>query len=186
MRRKCDHTASLGATLSTLAVGLLLVLCPFSSAQTVRTNAMPDTDFSQYHTYKWVPIEVNRHPNQIVDAQIKQAVDQQLASKGLTKTEGRADLDVAYQVAVGRERQWNAFGSGGGLRWGGGMGSATSSTIANGTLGLDMYDGSSEKLVWRGEATNTLNASANQEKTEKNIDKAVAKLLKNFPPKTKK
>lgn len=185
MCRTRNHTASSGAVLGALAIGLMIVVCPFSWAQTIRTNAMPGTDFSKYHTYKWVPIESNRHPNQIVDAQIKQAVDQQLAKKGLTKTDGEADLDVAYQVAVGRERQWDAFGSGGGRRWGG-LGSATSSTIANGTLAIDMYDPSTEKLVWRGQATNTLDPSANQEKTEKNINKAMAKLFKSFPPKTKK
>jgi hypothetical protein len=40
---------------------------------------MPGTDFSKYHTYKWVGIEGGAHPNQIVDAQIKQSVDSQLA-----------------------------------------------------------------------------------------------------------
>jgi Domain of unknown function (DUF4136) len=168
-----------------LTVGLVLILCQFSLAQQIRTNAMPGADFSKYHTYKWVPIESNRHPNQIVDAEIKEAVDKQLASKGLTKTDGdQADLDVAYQVAVGRERQWDAFGSGRGLRWGGlGTGTATSSTIANGTVAVDMYDPSSRELVWRGQATKTLDSSTNQEKTQKNLNKAMAKLFKHFPPK---
>src|SRR5215472_6736857 len=31
--------------------------------------------------YKWVPIEGDQHPNQIMDAEIKQAVDAQLAAK---------------------------------------------------------------------------------------------------------
>src|SRR6266850_797577 len=42
-----------------------------------------------------------------------------------------------------------------------------------------------EKLVWRGVATKTLDPKAKPEKKEKNITKAVAKLLKNFPPKPK-
>jgi hypothetical protein len=52
------------------------------AAQDVRYNYMPGTDFPKYHTYKWVNIEGGAHPNQIVDAEIKQAVDSQLASKG--------------------------------------------------------------------------------------------------------
>jgi Domain of unknown function (DUF4136) len=101
---------------------------------------MPGTDFAKYHTYKWVDIKGSAHPNQIVDAQIKQSVDSQLASKGLTKTEGdNADLYVGYQVAVDQEKQWNAYGMGGGVRFGG-MGTATSSTISVGTLVLDMFD----------------------------------------------
>src|SRR5690242_1364851 len=71
------------------------------AAQDVHYNFMPGTDFSKYHTYKWVSIEGGAHPNQIMDAEIKQSVDSQLASKGLTKTDNdKADLYVGYQIAV--------------------------------------------------------------------------------------
>ena len=165
-----------------LALCVLLLLAPGMWAQDVRYNFMPGTDFSKYHTYKWVSIEGGAHPNQIVDAQIRQSVDSQLAGKGLTKTDSdKADLYVGYQVAVDQEKQWNAYGMGG-PRWGG-MGTATSSTISNGTLVLDLYDPTTKQLVWTGNATKTLNPSGNQEKNQKNLDKAVQKLLKNYPPK---
>ena len=64
----------------------LTVLLSFGSgllAQDVHSNAMPGTDFSKYHTYKWVNIEGASHPNQIIDAEIKQAIDAQIGSKGL-------------------------------------------------------------------------------------------------------
>lgn len=167
-----------------LALAFVLVACTLSIAQDVTTNSMPGTDFSKYHTYKWVPIEGASHPNQIVDAQIKQSIDNQLATKGLTKTDGdKADLYIGYQVSVDQQKQWNAYGMGGGLRWGGGMATAQSSTINIGTLVLDMYDPSTKQLVWTGRATKTLDPSKNQEKNQKNLDKAMQKLLKNFPPK---
>ena len=154
------------------------------AAQDVKYNFMPGTDFSKYHTYKWVPIEGGAHPNQIMDAEIKQAVDSQLASKGMTKTDNeRADLYVGYQIAVDKEKQWNAWGTGRGF--GGGMGSATSSTINVGTLVLDMYDPSTKQLVWTGNATKTIDPSSNQEKNQKSLNKAMEKLLKNYPPKQK-
>jgi len=154
-------------------------------AQEVRSNYMPGTDFTKYHTYKWVAIEGGAHPNQIVDAQIKQSVDSQLALKGLSKVDGdQADLYVGYQIAVDQERQWNGYGMGGGLRWGG-MATATSSTINIGTLVLDMYDPTTKQLVWTGNATKTIDPSSKQEKNQKNLDKAVQKLLKNYPPKQK-
>ena len=144
---------------------------------------MPGTDFSKYHTYKWITIEGATYPNQILDAQIKGAIDSQLAAKGLTKTDSdTADLYVGYQASVDQERQWNAYGMGGGLRWGG-MANAQSSTISNGSLVLDMYDPSKKQLVWTGRATKTLDPSNNQDKNQKNLDKAMQKLLKNFPPK---
>ena len=165
------------------ATGAAVLACGIGFAQDVKSNFMPGTDFSKYHSYKWVNIEGGSHPNQIVDAQIKQAVDSQLAAKGLTKTDGdKADLYVGYQIAVDQEKQWNAYGMGGGVRFGG-MGSATSSTISVGTLVLDMYDPGTKQLVWTGNATKTMDPSSNQEKNQKNLNKAMAKLLKNYPPK---
>ena len=171
-----------------LGLALLAVLLFTLSvvvAQDVTYNFMPGTDFSKFHTYKWVNIAGGAHPNQIVDAQIKQSVDSQLASKGLTKTDSdKADLYVGYQVAVDQEKQWNGYGMGGGIRWGG-MATATQSTINVGGLVLDMYDPSTKQLVWTGKATKTLDPSSNQGKNQKNLDKAMAKLLKDYPPKQK-
>ena len=167
-----------------LALVALLLAGGALAGQDVKYNFMPGTDFSKYHTYKWVPIEGGAHPNQIMDAEIKQAVDSQLASKGMTKTDNeKADLYVGYQIAVDQERQWNAWGTGRGF--GGGMGSATSSTISIGTLVLDMYDPGTKQLVWTGNATKTMDPSSNQEKNMKSLNKAMEKLLKNYPPKQK-
>jgi len=166
-----------------MAVLVALCVCGTASGQDVRSNYMPGTNFAKYHTYKWVTIEGGGHPNQIVDAQIKQAVDSQLASKGLTKTDSdNADMYVGYQIAVDQAKQWNGFGMGGGVRWGG-MATATSSTINIGTLVLDMYNPSTKQLVWTGNATKTIDPSSNQEKNQQRLNKAIAKLLKNYPPK---
>ena len=163
---------------------VLLLTAGSVAAQDVHYNFMPGTDFSKFHTYKWVTIEGGAHPNQIVDAEIKQAVDSQLAAKGLTKVDGdKADLYVGYQIAVDQEKQWNAYGMGGGLRWGGGMASATQSTLNVGTLAVDMYDPTTKQLVWTGKATKAIDPSSNQEKNMKNLNKAMQKLLKNYPPK---
>jgi hypothetical protein len=175
-------------TIANVVIGLAfaLVVCASASAQDVTTNFVPGTDFSKYHKYKWVNIEGAAHPNQIVDAEIKTSIDSQLAAKGLTKTDDdNADLFIGYQVSIDQEKQWNAYGMGGGPRWGmgGGMATATSTPISVGTLVLDMYDPSTKKLIWTGRATKTLDPSNNQEKRQKNLDKAMQKLLKNFPPK---
>ena len=163
-------------------VALILFGYGSAVAQDVHYNFMPGTNFSKYHTYKWVSIPENVHPNQIVSQEIMQAVDNQLSMKGFTKTDAdKADLYVGYQCSIDQERQWNAWGMGGGLRFGG-MGSATSSTIQNGTLAIDFYDPTSKDLIWRGQATKTLNPSGNQQKDMERLNKAMAKLLKNFPP----
>ena len=80
------------------ALVLALVACCVTYAQDVRTNYMPGTDFSKYHTYGWVDEvkgvpTVGGHPDQILDAQVKQAIDSQMVAKGFTKVEdgGKAD-----------------------------------------------------------------------------------------------
>lgn len=170
-----------------VGLGLLVAMLigTRATAQDVTSNSMPGVDFSKYHTYKWVLIEGAEVPNQIVDAQIKQAVDAQLATKGLTKTDSdKADLYIGYQVSIAHQEQWNAYSMGGGLRWGGGMATAQSSTISIGTLALDMYDPVTKQLVWTGRATKTIDPNTSQEKKQKNLNNAMKKLLKNFPPKS--
>jgi hypothetical protein len=165
---------------SALVVALLLVTAGTLTAQDVRYNSMPGTDFSKYHSYKWVNV-TGAHPDQIMDAEIKQSVDTQLAAKGLTKTDSdNADLHIGYRTAIDQEMQWDAWGS---RAFGSGMGSWTSSTINVGTLVLEMFDPSTKQLVWTGSATKTINRSSNQENNKKNLDKAMAKLLKDYPPK---
>jgi Domain of unknown function (DUF4136) len=165
-----------------LGLALLLVTAGTLTAQDVRYNFMPRTDFSKYHTYKWVNTGED-HPDQITDAEIKQAVDSQLASKGMTKTDSdKADLYIGYQIAIHQETQWDAWGT---RSFGMGTGSWTSSTISIGTLVLDMYDPAAKQLVWTGQATKTIDPSSNPEKNMKNVDNAMAKLLKNYPPKKK-
>jgi hypothetical protein len=180
------------------AVVLALLACSVTRAQDVKYNYRQGTDFSKYHTYKWVDAvdgapAIGGHLDQILDSEVKQSIDSQLAAKGLTKIEtGKADLLVGYQIALTQEKQWNASGSG----WGGGpglggwgpwgmeslSGTATSSTINVGTLVLGIYDAGAKQLVWMGAASKTVNPGNNQEKNRKTLDKATQKLLKDYPP----
>jgi hypothetical protein len=48
-----------------------------------------------------------------------------------------------------------------------------------------MYRPAAKSLVWRGAASKTLDTNAKPEKQQKNLAKAMAKLLKNYPPKVK-
>jgi len=166
-------------------------------AQDVRYNFANEQDFSKYKTYKWVPIKDAQQLNQLADQQLKTTVDAELAKKGLSKSENdNADLYIGYQVALNQEKQFTSFDSGWGYGpgWGGGwygaggggMSTTTSSTINIGSVDLDMYDPAAKKLVWRGTASKTIDPKAKPEKRQKNLQKGVAKLLKNYPPPPKK
>ena len=104
---------------------------------------------------------------------------------------------IGYQAAVSTEKQYTSFDTGygygpgwygGGWYGGGGMSTTTgtTSTIYVGQLALDMYVPAQKALVWRGTASKTLDTKAKPEKQQKNLAKAVAKLLKNYPPPVKK
>ena len=190
------HVIRLLARVS-LVGALLLAVAPSVLAQDVGYNFMPGTDFASFKTYRWVTIDGVNYPDDITDAQIKQAIDAQLALKGLTKTDDQgAALYIGYRVALDREKQLNAYTSGGYGGWGwpgpyrgygyaGGMTTATTTTITVGTLSLDMYDSAAKQLVWRGTASKTIDTNAKPDKRVKNLNKAMAKMLKNYPPKQK-
>jgi hypothetical protein len=167
---------------------VILFTCGAALAQDVSYNYAQGTDFSKFKTYRWVNIPSAEAPNQLLDQQIKQAIDSQLAAKGFIKTGADvADLYVGYQVSISQQQQWNAYSTGGiGWRVGGGMVTATSSTIQVGTLDFDVYDQAGKQLIWRGSATKTLNPPKDPEKRLRNLSNAVAKLLKDFPPPVKK
>jgi hypothetical protein len=189
-----NRTAKLGP-----AIVLALVACSVTYAQDVRTNYMPGTDFSKYHTYAWVEEvhgvpTVGGRPDQILDAQVKQAIDSQMATKGFTKMEERdkADLLLGYQLAIDQEKQINGFGDswggaggwGGWGPWGNSFGTFSANTSSNyiGTFVVGMYDRSVKKLVWIGAAQHAIEPSKKQEKNQQRLNKGAQKLLKDFPP----
>ena len=184
-----------GRALRVVTACCALLLCAASAAaQDVRYNYAQGTNFSKYRTYKWVQVPGIQYPNQLLDEQIKQSIDEQLSLKGLTRTDDdNPDLYVIYQLAVDREKQWNAYSTGGGYwgwgGWGGWGGmnttTVTSSTINVGTLNLDLYDVATKKQIWRGEATKTIKQQKDPAKLQRNLNKAMAKLLKNYPPPVK-
>jgi hypothetical protein len=163
-------------------ISLLLAVARPLTAEDVLYNFVPGKNFSQFHDYKWVAIQGAVYPNQILDTEIKDAINSQSQGKVLTLMDShKAALHVDYQTSLDQQRQWNAFGMGGGCRIGGGTGTATSSTIDVGTVVLDMYNPCPKTLVWTGRATKTLDPSSNQPRSINNLNKAMQKLLKNFP-----
>ena len=179
-----------------LLVATLLLAISSSLAQDVRYNFDKSADFSKFKTYKWVPIKDAAIVSDLVVKQIKDAIDTELATKGWSKVEADdANLYIGFQAAVGEEKQFNSYstgsmgwgyGPGWGGGWYGGMGSTstygTTSTIYKGQSDLDMYDSAGHDLVWRGVASKTIDPKAKPEKQQKNLAKAVKKLLKNYPP----
>jgi len=128
--------------------------------------------------------------DQLLDQDIQWAIDAQLAEKGLTKVDKGGDLLVGYQAHVREEKSINLSGSGsngfwgGGPFWGGGFSSlqGQTSTIPIGKLVVGLYDPARKQLIWRGDASKSIDLKKDPNKNYANLQKATVKLFKNYPP----
>ncbi|HEY7095981.1 MAG TPA: DUF4136 domain-containing protein [Terriglobales bacterium] len=174
-----------------LVLALFLVGCKSVDVET-RYNFDQAEDFSQFKTYRWVPQPDAAKLDDQRDKQIKDAVDAELARKGLSKTDAdSADLYIGYQAAINTETQFTSYKTDWGYSpsWSGarsgnvaGVTMAQVSTISVGQLVLDMYVSKKHSLAWRGVADKTIDPKASSDTQQKNLRKAIAKLLENYPP----
>ena len=157
----------------------LLCLGAFAAAQDVHFDYDRATNFSAFKTYQWVDSKAGGAPSQLMDQNIKRAVDEQLVGKGLQRVDNGGDLQVVYHAAVSQEKQFDGFSFG--PRWNGSA-RVNSSTIDNGKLTLDFFDPAKHQLVWRGDVGKTLDIKRDPDKNYQSLEKAIAKLFKNYPP----
>jgi hypothetical protein len=176
-------------------VPVFFLLAGVAAAQDVRYNYDKTADFTKYKTYKWVEIK-GSDKDEMLDKQFRATIDAELALKGLTKTDSdNANLYIGYQFAITTEKQVNTFssgygyGGGWGYYHGGGMSSSsstsTTATLYIGSLQLDFYDVSTKNTVFRAIGSKTIDTKAKPDKQQKNLAKAVKKILKEYPPKAK-
>ena len=172
-------------------ITLLLLTADAVLCQDVRYNFDNTADFSKFKTYKWITLKSEAPIDKLTDEEIKAALDAGLVRKGLTKVHSdNADLFAGYQTTEHISEQFGSFGAGWstGPGWaatgwyGGGTASGTSSLIYKGELAIDMYDPANHNLIWRGVASKSLDPKAPAEKRQKNLEKAVSKLMKDYPP----
>jgi hypothetical protein len=171
--------------LKLLSLIVFFLVCVPAYGQNVKVDYDKNANFSTYTTYAWTkgtPVE-----NPLMDQRIVNGIDKQLAAKGLHKVDASAnpDLLVLYHGAVSTETQLDTTNLGGwGWRWGGGMSTTTVEKIPVGRLVVDIGDVKTKKLLWLGDASDTL--SDKPEKNEQKLNKALEKMFKKFPPPQKK
>ena len=164
-----------GSLKMALLIACACLIPAAASAQKVNVDYDKEVDFAKFRSYAWQSGQPAANP--LVHKRIVNGIDSQLSSKGWIKTDNEPDAIVIYYAAIDEQIQLNAWGSG--PRWGG-AGTIKAERIYTGQIVIDMYDAATRQLVWRGFASDT--ASDKQEKNEKKINEAIAKLFKRFPP----
>jgi hypothetical protein len=164
-------------------VGLLLLFAIAVFAK-VTTDYDHAVDFSKYHTFSWIKEPNTRNP--LMKQRIVGFINTQLINKDLKMVASEGDIGIAAHAATHEEKTLDMFYNGfpgwrWHRRWGGPT--ATVETYEVGTLVVDLFDNSTKQVVWRGIASDTI--SDNPDKNTKELQKVVAEMFKQFPPRIK-
>jgi hypothetical protein len=146
-------------------------------------------DFAAVETFAWqlTPGTSLEQRNPFMHSLIKNTLEAELATSGLTEVEANPDVYVNYHASTSTDVQlrsdsygysFGGYGMGGWGYYGMAAGPVSTTTrvveIEKGTLVVDIWDAATKELVWRGEVTDTL--PDNPQKAEKLVVKAIGKM----------
>jgi len=179
-----------------LTLGIGLILAAGCAGQQVTTDYSPATSFSQFTTFALVSSPDTAAAQQLLDQRVRNAVQAQLTTKGLTPADRQnADLYVGYGMVDKTHRQLYTYNDGWG--WGGGWGwryyrwgvawpmtvQRRVETYTDGTVVVNLVDAKTKKVVWEGEVPDVVNLPVdNPVRATKEVDAAVTKLFTKYPP----
>ena len=195
-------------TAKTLALVLTCVLGTAAAGQKleIETNRDEKADFSKLKTYAWLPpapavkntTDALSNPNlsqEVLGPHIVEAVDRQLARRGLTKVESKeaADALVAYFAAltVGFSRTYLGEYYGYVTGWGSpippGLAPTTSATIyEQGAIVVDVVDRVANRGIWRGVARTRVHQDRKLASRIERINEAAERMFQKFPVRAQK
>jgi hypothetical protein len=164
-----------------LLVFLLCYIVGGCSTISVNHDFDPSADFTKYKSFDWIPQPDVKGKNPLVYKKIVTAVERHFANRGMNRTESAPDFLLAMHT--GTQTKINVTDWGYTYVGRGWVGRDIDVyQYQEGTLILDVIDSGSKELVWRGSATGTIDPKADPATREANLQAAVDKLLKNFPP----
>jgi len=143
------------------------------------------TDVDYDHTINWSSLHTfelsggTASPETFTQKRIEDGIVSTLTSKGWQQVTSNPDVIVSPHVVLQAEKQWNASGTGGFGRFGGGMAQATQSTVPIGTLVVTMTNPKTQELIWRGMAQDQINTNGGD---RGQTQQAIQEIFKNFPP----
>jgi len=164
---------------------ILAGLATVSFAQKIRVDYDKSADFSKFKTYTWAKPDVPIARPLLYQNIIGQ-IDGDLQAKGLQRAEKDGDLTVVVAGGIGIGYNMPpAFGINAAY-WSGTQdpGLLTAPMVAEGSLVLEFVDRGQNKMIWMGNVKE--NIDPEMAKSLPRIEKAIDKLLKEYPPKHSK
>ena len=169
--------------IATVMIGLLTATV--SLGVDVKVDFDPTVDFSNRKTFSWMEGTPVEDPE--IEARIHAAIERELIPLGMKEVREdpdvflvtHASLDAETLIEVTNHDYWVGYRG-----WKRPIAvSEESWTAETGMLIVDLVDASSNTLIWRGIATG--NVAKTDEKRDRKLDKTMAQLFGNFPPKYK-
>jgi len=163
---------------------LILSLFPARGAlaQKVTVEFDQAADFSKYKTFSIRSGQLNsKNPalnSELVKKQIEADIARNLSAKGLVVAQGPSDLNVRYHFGSARATEVERYPAG----WRGLGTRVVRVPYTEGTLVIDLRDGTTRALVWRGIARED---KSNAAKIQGKLDDMVKKSIGKYPPKQK-
>lgn len=183
--------------LALTAMALLVAAC---SSVPVESDYDPEWQLKPSSTYAWLPPQKKLITDPTVDndlfaKRMRGAVDEQLKAKGLAPAAVEsADLLITYHVTKQTKIDVDTFHSsygyypcwGGcwGPGWGGGMGYGSDVYVREYTAGMlmvDVIDGKSRELRWRGQSERRVPTFKTPQEREAFIRETVTAIFNKFP-----
>ena len=164
------------------AVALMIAGC---AALRVGSYVARSADFSWYRTYDLAAPDAfttgdpRLDNNTFFQERVQASVDRALTARGFERvSSGGSDLVVHYHASVTQQVDVNGADQKYGY-----CADCRAFVFDAGTLTLDFVDRRTNTLVWRGWAEGSIDAAlVNQDWMERQVDEAVAVILKRLPP----
>ena len=162
-----------------IAVGV--TACGF--AEKLKVGFDRSVDFTKYKTYTWAkPDRPITRP--LLYQNVVATIDDELKQKGLERVEANGDITLILGGGIGFGYNMPAAITLNNAYWYGDTNDPIlmAPQIAEGTIVLEFVDRAENKMVWRGTAKEKLDPE-NKDKSLGRIQKSIANLIKNYPPK---
>jgi hypothetical protein len=166
-----------------VSLGVLLLLA--AGCETIQTGSDYDraASFAGYHSFSIVSRQLS---NPFVVDRVDNAIRGYLQGRGYVYAADPTQADFTVDFALGSQEPADIqpYPDASAGRWYDGpgwRGGPDLQQYREGTLSVDIFDNKTHRPVWHGWGTKTLSES-DIEESQETIDKAVASVLKNFPP----